>query len=64
MPVPPLATLARLLFKRNQPVALDGAVVGQEIGIGRAGPLDDADAAQKRLPAALSVKRPSGPIKR
>jgi hypothetical protein len=40
------------LFERDQPIAFASAVVGNQVGVGRAGPLDDADAAQKSDPAA------------
>jgi shikimate kinase len=36
----------------DQPVAFDGVRRSQQVGVGRAGALDDADAAQKIDPAA------------
>jgi hypothetical protein len=42
-------------MKRNEPIALSGFRVCDEIGVGRARALDDSNAAQKRDPAALSV---------
>src|SRR6185437_588406 len=57
-----LATPARLLVKRDEPVALGGLAVGEEVGVGRTGTLDDSDSSQNRLPAALSLRDPSGPI--
>jgi hypothetical protein len=53
---------ARILVQRDQPIALDRAVIGNEVRVGRAGALDDPDAAQNRLPAARSVNAVSGPI--
>jgi hypothetical protein len=44
-----LAALAGLLLERDQPVAFDGLPVGKEVGVGRAGALDDADPAQRGL---------------
>jgi hypothetical protein len=41
--------------KRDQPVAFDGALVGDQVGIGRTGTLDNPDASQNSDPAALSV---------
>jgi hypothetical protein len=61
-PRPSLAPPASLLFERDQPIAFDRAWLGNDVGVGRAGPLDDADAAQKIDPAALLVIAPSGPI--
>jgi hypothetical protein len=55
---------ARDLLERYQPVAFDKARIGDEVGIGRAGLLDDADACQNSDPAARSVSDPSGPISR
>jgi hypothetical protein len=55
-PAAALAPASRRLFERDQPVAFDGGLVSEEVGIGRAGPLDDADAAQKIDPAARSAK--------
>jgi hypothetical protein len=42
-------------MQRDQPIAFDGTVIGDEVGVGRASSLDDTDARQKRDPAALSV---------
>ena len=63
-PNPALPSFALLLVERDQPIAFDGLVVGNEIGIGRAGALDNSDAGQNRLPAARSVRAVSGPISR
>jgi len=43
------------LSARDQPVALDAVLRCEEIGVGRAGALDNADAAQKIDPAARSA---------
>jgi hypothetical protein len=51
----PFAALApppRLLLEGNQPVAFTGALVGNEVRIGRAGALDDSNSAQNSDPAA------------
>jgi len=50
------------LLERDQPIAFDGARVGNQVGVGRAGLLDDADTAQKSDPAARSLSPPSAPI--
>jgi len=63
-PCPALTPSARLLLESDQPISLDAVRIGDEIGVGRTDPLDDADAAQKIDPAALSVIAPSGPIRR
>jgi hypothetical protein len=57
-----LSPLARVLRQRDEPVALDGVRIGQQVGIGRAGALDDADSAQKIDPAARSVMPFNVPI--
>lgn len=59
-----LAAPARELFERDQPVAFGGIRIGNEVCIGRAGTLDDANAAQKSDPAARSLSVLSGPISR
>jgi len=59
--MPPASALLR---QCDQPIAFDGLVVGKQDGIGRAQSLDNADSAQKSDPAALCVRRPSGPISR
>jgi hypothetical protein len=59
-----LAAPALVLGQRDQPVALDRTDIAKQCGVGRADPVDDADARQKRLAAALPVRRPSGPINR
>jgi hypothetical protein len=63
-----LAAPPRILLERDQPVALDRALdranIGDQVGVGRAGPLDDSDAGQKSVPAARSVSVPRGPISR
>ena len=61
-PAPALPALPRFLVERNQPLAFDRALASDQVGVGRAGSLDDPNPRQKRLPAALSVKDPSGPI--
>jgi hypothetical protein len=63
-PGTPLAAPARHLLQRYEPVAFRGARVGEKVGVGRAGPLDNADAAQKSDPAARSVTELSGPMSR
>ena len=63
-PMAALPALSRLLVERDQPVALAEGLIGYRVGIGRAGALDDPDAAQKSAPAALSVIAPNGPISR
>jgi hypothetical protein len=50
-----LTALPGVLREGNQPVALDDGRIGQQVGIGRAGALDDSDSAQKIDPAARSV---------
>jgi hypothetical protein len=59
-----LSSPARFLLERDQPVAFDQAFVGKNVGVGRAGALDDADSAQNKDPAARSVIAPIGPISR
>jgi hypothetical protein len=54
-PGPTLAAPAGFLVQRDQPVAFDDTLVGDQVGIGRAGALDDTDTRQKSDPAALSV---------
>ena len=63
-PRPALTSLPGMLIKRHQPLALDRLQIGNQIGVGRSGPVDDSDTAQKRLPAARSAREPSGPIRR
>ena len=63
-PAPALTSATRLLIERDEPIAFDRASFGNQVGIGRAGALDDADAGQNRLPAALSVSAPKGPMRR
>ncbi len=63
-PVPALAALACCLLERDEPVSFDGIRIGKQVGIGRAGALDDPDSAQKSDPAARSVSELNGPIKR
>lgn len=63
----PLAALAappRLLVESDEPLAFDGFFVGEEIRVGRAGTLDNPDAAQKSDPAARSVIEPRKPMSR
>jgi hypothetical protein len=64
LPRPSLAAAPGILAKRDQPVAFDRQRVAEQRAIGRADLLDDADAAQKSDPAALSAIVPSGPISR
>ena len=59
-----LPAAAGVLRERDQPIPFKGGFVRKQVGIGRAGALDDADAAQKRLPAARSVRLPSGPMRK
>jgi hypothetical protein len=47
-----LAAPARLLLKRNQPASFDGFSIVDQVGIGRAGALDDSYPGQKIDPAA------------
>jgi hypothetical protein len=54
-PFAALPPLPSRLLERNEPVALDRTIVGQQIGVGRAGALDDPDAGQKIDPAARSA---------
>ena len=53
-PGPALASPSRFLVKRNQPITFDCAAIGDQVGIGRTGPLDDPDARQNKDSAALS----------
>jgi hypothetical protein len=64
LPGPPLPALARFLFERDQPLALACCKIGNQVGIGRAGALDEADAVQKSVPAARSDSAVSGPMSR
>ena len=59
-----LPSPARFLLEGDEPVAFDCGVVGDEVGVGRAGALDDPDPRQKSVPAARSLSAPSGPISR
>jgi hypothetical protein len=63
-PLPPLPTSAGILVQGDQPIAFVGAGISKNVGIGRAGPLDDPDPSQKIDPAARSAIAPSGPISR
>jgi hypothetical protein len=63
-PAATLTTPARVLRKRDQPVAFDGFGIREKVGVGRVGSLDDSNAAQKIDPAALSLIACSGPISR
>ncbi len=62
--MPVLPAFSGLLLERDKPVALACGRVGNEVGVGRAGAPDDKDSAQKRDPAARSVRALSGPIRR
>ena len=62
LPLATLPSLARILRQGDEPSAFHRRSIGKQIGIGRAGTLNDADAAQNRLPAALSLRLPSGPM--
>jgi len=64
MPRPALPALAALLLQRDEPIAFDRQLIGQQRAVGRAEPVDDANTAQNRLPAARLVTSPSGPISR
>jgi hypothetical protein len=64
LPGPALPTAAVGLIERDEPVAFDSGFVSEKVGVGRAGLLDDTDAAQNSDPAARSVSAPSGPISR
>lgn len=57
-----LPTAPRPLFQCDEPIAFLGNRIGNEVGVCRAGALDDAD--QKSDPAARSVRALNGPIKR
>ena len=63
-PFRPCRPLPASCCQRDQPVAFDRVWIGKQVGIGRAGALDDPDAAQNSDPAARSVSAPSGPISR
>jgi hypothetical protein len=63
-PSPAMAPATAVLRQGDEPIAFDGLGVGEQRAVGRPDPLDDADSAQNRLPAALLVSRPSGPISR
>lgn len=63
----PLAALAALsggLLKRDQPVPFGRALIREEVGVGRAGSLDNPDSGQRSAPAARSASVPSGPMRR
>ena len=47
-PAPSLPSPARILLERDQPVAFDGGFVGNQVGIGRAGALDDRGCGVRR----------------
>lgn len=63
-PLASLAASARGLGQGNEPVPFYGTWIGKQVGVGRAGTLDDPDAAQKIDPAARSVIALRGPISR
>jgi hypothetical protein len=60
----PLTSASGVLCQCNQPVALNSGDVSQQVGVGRAGPLDNADPAQNRAPAARLVQPVSGSMRR
>lgn len=64
LPLPSLAASPRVLGQCDQPIAFGRIRVRKQVGIGRAGTLDDPDTAQKSDPAARSARLPSGPIRR
>jgi hypothetical protein len=63
-PLTALPALSGILVQRDEPIAFNGVVIGCNVGVGRAGPLNDPDTAQKIDPAAMSLSVPSGPISR
>jgi hypothetical protein len=63
-PGPTLTPPACLLVEGHEPIAFHTICIGNQIGVGRTGLLDDADAGQKRLPAARSVSVPSESMSR
>ena len=63
-PFPPLAAASGVLRQSNEPIALDGTLIGEKVGVGRAGALDDADSTQKIDTAARSLSDWRGSIKR
>src|SRR3954451_5146741 len=48
-PFTTLSSAARSLLQRDQPVAFNGVLIGEQIGVCRAGLLDDPNAAQTAL---------------
>lgn len=64
LPRPAMPALAAFLPERDQPIAFDRLIVRQQGTVRRPQPVDDADSGQNRLPAALPVNSPSGPINR
>ena len=64
LPIAALAAAAGVLGQRDQPVAFQRGQVSQQVGIGRAGTLDNANSTQKSDPAARSLSTCSGPIRR
>ena len=64
LPITALTAAPGVLGQRDQPIAFLRIIIGKQIGVGRAGPLDDADVAQKSDPAARSVRSCSGPMSR
>lgn len=61
-PFASLAATAGNLLPSDKPVPFDGSRIRYEVGVRRAGAFDDANAAQKRLLAALSVSELKGPM--
>lgn len=55
---------AGVLVERDEPVALVQRLIGNDVGVGRTGPLDNPDTAQNKDPAARSLIAPSGPMRR
>jgi hypothetical protein len=62
LPLAPLPAPSRVLGKGDEPISLNGTIVGQKVGIGRAGALDNADPAQNNAPAARLVQSDKGPM--
>jgi hypothetical protein len=61
-PLAALAAAASILIHGDKPIAFNGGLIAEKIGVGRACSLDDANPGQKIDPAARSVNALSGPI--